>query len=170
MEKNMVGRRDFMKSTLAGFGGFFFLSAVDQKHRRKSSSTSRGKRRNWSIEPSGRRGEAPGDQHGGDELGQPQSHPDRPGFRHRASGHGPCLHAGPQRGGDRKRDQGTPPGFLPHRQQGEPAPGSHDGSLHRGGDRGGIPQEARSQPQASGARPCGHPLPPRCLPKGIGFL
>ncbi len=30
MKKNMVGRRDFMKTTLAGFGGLFFLSAADK--------------------------------------------------------------------------------------------------------------------------------------------
>jgi uncharacterized protein len=31
MEKNLIGRRNFMKSTLAGFGGFFFLSAVEKQ-------------------------------------------------------------------------------------------------------------------------------------------
>lgn len=31
MEKNLIGRRNFMKSTLAGFGGFFFLSAIDKQ-------------------------------------------------------------------------------------------------------------------------------------------
>jgi predicted aldo/keto reductase-like oxidoreductase len=31
MEKNLIGRRNFMKSTLAGFGGFFFLSAIEKK-------------------------------------------------------------------------------------------------------------------------------------------
>jgi len=30
MKKNVVGRRDFMKTTLAGFGGIFFLSAADK--------------------------------------------------------------------------------------------------------------------------------------------
>ena len=27
----MMGRRDFMKSTLAGFGGLFFLPQIDMK-------------------------------------------------------------------------------------------------------------------------------------------
>jgi uncharacterized protein len=31
MEKKTIGRRQFMQSTLAGFGGFFFLSAADKK-------------------------------------------------------------------------------------------------------------------------------------------
>jgi predicted aldo/keto reductase-like oxidoreductase len=31
MGKKMVGRRDFMKSTLAGFGGLFFLPSIDKK-------------------------------------------------------------------------------------------------------------------------------------------
>jgi predicted aldo/keto reductase-like oxidoreductase len=31
MEKKVIGRRDFMKSTLAGFGGFFILPQIDVK-------------------------------------------------------------------------------------------------------------------------------------------
>ena len=31
MSKKMMGRRDFMKSTLAGFGGLFFLPQIDMK-------------------------------------------------------------------------------------------------------------------------------------------
>jgi predicted aldo/keto reductase-like oxidoreductase len=31
MEKKLIGRRDFMKSTLAGFGGLFFLPPIDMK-------------------------------------------------------------------------------------------------------------------------------------------
>jgi predicted aldo/keto reductase-like oxidoreductase len=31
MGKKLIGRRDFMKSTLAGFGGFFFLPQIDAK-------------------------------------------------------------------------------------------------------------------------------------------
>ncbi|MGB7575301.1 MAG: aldo/keto reductase [Thermodesulfobacteriota bacterium] len=31
MSKKMMGRRDFMKSTLAGFGGLFFLPKIDMK-------------------------------------------------------------------------------------------------------------------------------------------
>jgi hypothetical protein len=31
MKKRLIGRRDFMKSTLAGFGGFFFLPQIDAK-------------------------------------------------------------------------------------------------------------------------------------------
>jgi predicted aldo/keto reductase-like oxidoreductase len=31
MEKKVIGRRDFMKSTLAGFGGLFFLPKIDMK-------------------------------------------------------------------------------------------------------------------------------------------
>ena len=36
MENNAVGRRHFLKSTLAGFGGFFFLSALENKPEEKS--------------------------------------------------------------------------------------------------------------------------------------
>jgi predicted aldo/keto reductase-like oxidoreductase len=35
MKGNMVGRRDFMKTSLAGFGGIFLLSAVDQRPEEK---------------------------------------------------------------------------------------------------------------------------------------
>jgi len=35
MEKKVIGRRDFMKSTLAGFGGFFLLAANDPKQEEK---------------------------------------------------------------------------------------------------------------------------------------
>jgi len=31
MRKKLIGRRDFMKSTLAGFGGLFFLPSIDKK-------------------------------------------------------------------------------------------------------------------------------------------
>ena len=31
MNKKLIGRRDFMKSTLAGFGGLFFLPQIDMK-------------------------------------------------------------------------------------------------------------------------------------------
>jgi len=31
MGKKLIGRRDFMRSTLAGFGGFFFLPQIDMK-------------------------------------------------------------------------------------------------------------------------------------------
>ena len=31
MVKKLIGRRDFMKSTLAGFGGLFFLPQIDAK-------------------------------------------------------------------------------------------------------------------------------------------
>jgi len=31
MERKLIGRRGFMKSTLAGFGGFFFLPRIDMK-------------------------------------------------------------------------------------------------------------------------------------------
>ena len=31
MGKKLIGRRDFMKSTLAGFGGLFFLPQIDMK-------------------------------------------------------------------------------------------------------------------------------------------
>ena len=35
MAKKMMGRRDFMKSTLAGFGGLFFLPQIDKKQELK---------------------------------------------------------------------------------------------------------------------------------------
>jgi predicted aldo/keto reductase-like oxidoreductase len=35
MKRNEVGRRDFMKTTLTGFGGIFFLSAVDKRPEEK---------------------------------------------------------------------------------------------------------------------------------------
>jgi predicted aldo/keto reductase-like oxidoreductase len=35
MSKKMMGRRDFMKSTLAGFGGLFFLPQIDKKQELK---------------------------------------------------------------------------------------------------------------------------------------
>jgi predicted aldo/keto reductase-like oxidoreductase len=35
MENETVGRRQFMKSTLAGFGGFYFLSAIEKKPEEK---------------------------------------------------------------------------------------------------------------------------------------
>src|SRR4030065_606157 len=35
MDKKLTNRRDFMKSTLAGFGGFFFLASNDQKPEEK---------------------------------------------------------------------------------------------------------------------------------------
>lgn len=33
--KRLIGRRHFMKSTLAGFGGFFFLGSNDKKQEEK---------------------------------------------------------------------------------------------------------------------------------------
>ncbi|MBU0651860.1 MAG: aldo/keto reductase [Proteobacteria bacterium] len=35
MEKKVIGRRDFMKSTLAGFGGFYFLTLNEPKQEEK---------------------------------------------------------------------------------------------------------------------------------------
>jgi hypothetical protein len=35
MMKTLIGRRHFMKSTLAGFGGFFFLGSNDKKQGEK---------------------------------------------------------------------------------------------------------------------------------------
>ena len=120
----MIGRRDFMKSTLAGFGGVYFLTLNETKQEEKPFDIKGKEKKRVYRTPWENRVEAPGDQHGGHELRQPQSHPHRVGFLHPASGHRPRLHAGSERGGDRKRDQGTPQGFLLHQQQGEPAPGS----------------------------------------------
>jgi len=39
MEKKLIGRRDFMKSTLAGFGGLFFLPSIDTKQEIKIVET-----------------------------------------------------------------------------------------------------------------------------------
>ena len=35
MKKSLMGRRHFMKSTLAGVGGFFFLASNDKKQEEK---------------------------------------------------------------------------------------------------------------------------------------
>ena len=44
MIKRLIGRRDFMKSTLAGVGGLFFLPSFDWKTRSESSLNQRKKR------------------------------------------------------------------------------------------------------------------------------
>ncbi|MDP1990137.1 MAG: aldo/keto reductase, partial [Syntrophales bacterium] len=55
MKKSMVGRRDFMKTTLAGFGGLFFLSAVDKTPEEKLIDV-RGKGRKLVYRTLGRTG------------------------------------------------------------------------------------------------------------------
>jgi len=44
MRKKSIGRRDFMKSTLAGFGGLFFLPSIDKKQEIKIAEA-KGKER-----------------------------------------------------------------------------------------------------------------------------
>ena len=124
MEKKVIGRRDFMKSTLAGFGGFYFLTLNETKQEEKPFDI-KGKEKKRVYRTLGRTGlKLPVINMGVMNSDNPQSHPNRVGFLHPASGHRPRLHAGSERGGNRKRDQGTPQGFLLHRQQGKPAPGS----------------------------------------------
>jgi len=55
MKNNGVGRRDFMKTTLAGFGGLFFLSALDKQPEEKRIDV-KGKGRKLVYRPLGRTG------------------------------------------------------------------------------------------------------------------
>ena len=55
MEKKVICRRDFMKSTLAGFGGFYFLTLNEPKQEEKPFDI-KGKEKNRFIEPSGEPG------------------------------------------------------------------------------------------------------------------
>jgi len=50
-----IGRRNFMKSTLAGFGGFFFLSAIEKKPEEKLIDV-KGKEKKRVYRPLGRTG------------------------------------------------------------------------------------------------------------------
>ena len=50
-----IGRRNFMKSTLAGFGGFFFLSAIEKKPEEKLVDV-KGKEKKRVYRPLGRTG------------------------------------------------------------------------------------------------------------------
>ena len=55
MKRNVVGRRDFMKTTLAGFGGLFFLSAAD-KTQVENLTDAKGKGRKLVYRTLGRTG------------------------------------------------------------------------------------------------------------------
>ncbi len=55
VKKNVVGRRDFMKTSLAGFGGLFFLSAVDKAQEEKLVDV-KGKKRKLVYRTLGRTG------------------------------------------------------------------------------------------------------------------
>ena len=55
MKRNVVGRRDFMKTTLAGFGGLFFLSAADKRPEEKLVDV-KGKERKLVYRTLGRTG------------------------------------------------------------------------------------------------------------------
>ena len=44
MEKRTIGRRQFMKSTLAGFGGFYFLSAAEKPEERPADGKGKGRK------------------------------------------------------------------------------------------------------------------------------
>ena len=55
MGKRLIGRRDFMKSTLAGFGGFFFLPQIDMKQEFKVVEA-KGKEKKFAYRPLGKTG------------------------------------------------------------------------------------------------------------------
>jgi predicted aldo/keto reductase-like oxidoreductase len=55
MEKKLVGRRDFVKSTLAGFGGLFFLPSIDKKQEIKIVEA-KGKERKFVYRTLGKTG------------------------------------------------------------------------------------------------------------------
>jgi predicted aldo/keto reductase-like oxidoreductase len=55
MGKKLVGRRDFIKSTLAGFGGLFFLPSIDKKQEIKIVEA-RGKERKFVYRTLGKTG------------------------------------------------------------------------------------------------------------------
>lgn len=55
MGKKLIGRRDFMKSTLAGFGGLFFLTSIDNKQEVKFVEA-KGKERKFVYRTLGKTG------------------------------------------------------------------------------------------------------------------
>ena len=55
MGKRLIGRRDFVKSTLAGFGGFFFLPQIDMKQEFKVVEA-KGKEKKFAYRPLGKTG------------------------------------------------------------------------------------------------------------------
>ena len=55
MGKKLVGRRDFMKSTLAGFGGLFFLPPNQGKQEVRVAET-KGKERKFAYRTLGKTG------------------------------------------------------------------------------------------------------------------
>ena len=55
MGKKLIGRRDFVKSTLAGFGGFFFLPQIDRKQEFKVVEA-KGKEKKFAYRPLGKTG------------------------------------------------------------------------------------------------------------------
>ena len=55
MGKKVIGRRDFMKSTLAGFGGLFFLPSIDKKQEMKIAEA-KGKERKFVYRTLGKTG------------------------------------------------------------------------------------------------------------------
>jgi predicted aldo/keto reductase-like oxidoreductase len=56
MEKKAIGRRDFMKSTLAGFGGFYFLALNEPKQEEKPLDIIKGKEKKRVYRTLGRTG------------------------------------------------------------------------------------------------------------------
>ncbi len=64
----MMGRRDFMKSTLAGFGGLFFLPKIDMKQELRVVEA-KGEGEEICLSNPWKDGDqASGDQHGSDEY------------------------------------------------------------------------------------------------------
>ncbi|MDZ4165325.1 MAG: aldo/keto reductase [Smithellaceae bacterium] len=55
MENNTIGRRHFLKSSLAGFGGVFFLSSLENKPTGKSVDV-KGKEKKWAYRTLGKTG------------------------------------------------------------------------------------------------------------------
>src|SRR3989337_568382 len=55
MGKKPIGRRDFMKSTLAGLGGFFFLPGTEKKEETRVAQT-KGKERKFVYRTLGKTG------------------------------------------------------------------------------------------------------------------
>jgi len=55
MGKKLIGRRDFVKSTLAGFGGFFFLPQIDMKQE-FNVVEAKGKEKKFAYRPLGKTG------------------------------------------------------------------------------------------------------------------
>ncbi len=137
MRKTMMGRRHFMKSTLAGFGGFFFLASNEKKQEEKVIDI-KGKEQKFVYRTLGKTGlKLPVINMGVMNSDIPILS-GGPGLRHLASGYSSCLYARTKRGSDWNGHQGATQRFFLHRQQSKSSSGSHNGSLHRRGNDRGI--------------------------------